>query len=300
MKLLISGSCGFIGSNFVIQNADKHDITVLDSLTYAADIHYLDSVKDRIKLIIADIRNYEEQMPSYDAIVNFAAESSVDVSIKNPRLFAGTNVLGTINMLELARKCDAKFLQISTDEVYGDTTGLPPSEECDMLLPSSPYSASKASADMFVLAYARTYGLRTNVTRTCNNYGRHQHEEKLIPKFIKAAIRDHTLTVYGKGEAIREWIHVEDNCEAIMTVLERGEDGEIYNIGTGERKTVMEVAEAILKATGSKSEIQFVDERPGEDMRYALDSLKMRMLGWKPKISFEEGLKRTVEWYVGR
>jgi dTDP-glucose 4,6-dehydratase len=210
-----------------------------------------------------------------------------------------------LNLLELARKHDMAFLQVSTDEVYGDTIGMRQSTETDTMNPSSPYSASKAAADMLVMAYVRTYGLKAKITRTCNNYGKYQHQEKVIPKFIRSALKNEPLTVYGEGDALREWIHVEDNCHAIMTVLEKGEhmDGKtigsgIYNIGTGNWFTAMEVAEMILTQTKSKSTIMHVEDRKGEDKAYALDNSKMLSLGWSPAVPFPYGLAKTIDWAV--
>jgi dTDP-glucose 4,6-dehydratase len=295
---------GFIGANFVNRYANEHEITVLDLLTYAANLDNLIAVKDKIGIGVIDCRSYQSHDDYFDAIVHFAAESSVDVSIKDPCTVADTNYMGTLNMLEQARKHDLRFLQISTDEVYGDTNGKRPSKETDTLNPSSPYSASKAAADMLVMAYVRTYGLKASITRTCNNYGRFQHQEKLIPKFICSALKNEPLTVHGRGNSLREWIHVDDNCLGIMTVLKKGEymNGKtigsgIYNIGTNERYSVMEVADMIRAETESKSKITHVEGRRGEDKAYRLDSSKMRLLGWKPEVPFSYGLKKTVEWY---
>jgi len=329
MKLLVTGGAGFIGSNFVIRalsggaavaagdasgdasgdaREDEDAVTsvkVLDSLTYAADLRNLETVsKDkRYSFVKGDIRDagvVERALDGCDTIVHFAAESHVDYSISNPKLFYETNVLGTLNLLEAARKRDIRFLHISTDEVYGDV-GKGESRESDTLAPSSPYSASKAAADLLAGSYCRTYGLDVKITRTTNNYGRFQHIEKLIPKFTLLALMGKKLQVYGSGESVREWIHVDDNCDAILAVLRKGRSGSTYNIGTGQRKTVMEVAKAILAALGkdarSGSVISHAAPRPGEDKRYALDSSKVRTLGWSPKLSFGKGIAQTVRWY---
>jgi len=305
MRILVTGGAGFIGSNFVLRAlaADKTtEATVLDSLTYAADTRNLEGVeKDgRYRFVKGDIRDpaiTERLVPECDAMVNFAAESHVDYSIANPRLFYETNVLGTLNLLEAARKHDKRFIQISTDEVYGDVEK-GESRESDALAPSSPYSSSKASADLLVCSYCRTYGLDAKITRTTNNYGPFQHIEKLIPKFAILAMLNRKLTVYGSGESVREWIHVRDNCDAIMAVLKKGRKGQVYNIGSGERRSVMDIAGLVVSQLGrDRSLITHVEGRPGEDSRYALDSSQIRALGWKPSFTFEKGIADTVEWY---
>ncbi len=316
MKLLVTGGAGFIGSNFVIRAltagaGGAHEppasgVRVLDALTYAADLRNLEGVSKNknYSFVKGDVRDraaVEKALDGCDAIVHFAAESHVDYSISNPALFYETNVLGTLNLLEAARKRDVRFLHISTDEVYGDVRE-GESRESDPLVPSSPYSASKAAADLLVGAYSRTYGMDVKITRTTNNYGPFQHMEKLIPKFVLLALMGKKLPVYGTGESVREWIHVNDNCDAILAVLEKGRSGSVYNIGTGERKTVMDVARLILSALGrggsGESLIVHEAQRPGEDMRYALDSSRVRALGWAPKLTFEKGISETVRWYA--
>ncbi|MFH0737377.1 MAG: dTDP-glucose 4,6-dehydratase [Candidatus Micrarchaeota archaeon] len=306
MKALVTGGAGFIGSNFVMRAlaADRgNEVSVLDSLTYAADIRNLGGASGdkRYSFIKGDIRDpaaVDRAMRGCDAVVNFAAESHVDYSITNPRLFYETNVLGTLTLLESARRHDASFLQISTDEVYGDVQE-GESRESDPLVPSSPYSASKAAADNLAYAFFRTYGMDVKTTRTTNNYGPFQHIEKLIPKFVLLALSGKKLPIYGSGESVREWIHVNDNCDAILGVLGKGRPGSAYNIGTGERKSVMEVARTILSALGKDaSMVSHEAARPGEDTRYALDSSRMRALGWAPKIGFKSGISDTIKWYA--
>jgi dTDP-glucose 4,6-dehydratase len=305
MRMIVTGGAGFIGSNFVLRAlaADRStEITVLDSLTYAADTRNLESVEKerRYRFVKGDIKDpaiAAKLVPECDVIINFAAESHVDYSIANPRLFYETNVLGTLNMLEAARKYDKRFIQISTDEVYGDVKK-GESRESDALAPSSPYSSSKASADLLVCSYCRTYGLDAKITRTTNNYGPFQHIEKLIPKFVILGMLNRKFTVYGSGESVREWIHARDNCDAILAVLKKGRKGEVYNIGSGERRSVMDIARLIVSQLGrDPSLIAHVEGRPGEDSRYALDSSKTRALGWKPSVTFEQGIADTIGWY---
>jgi dTDP-glucose 4,6-dehydratase len=306
MKLLVTGGAGFIGSNFIIRtlgSGQDYGVKVLDALTYAADMRNLESVSKNknYSFVKGDVRDHsavEKAVDGCDAIVHFAAESHVDYSITNPSLFYETNVLGTLNLLEAARKRGIQFLHISTDEVYGDVKE-GESVESDPLVPSSPYSASKAAADLLVGSYFRTYGMDVKITRTTNNYGPFQHIEKLIPKFVLLALMGRDLPVYGTGESLREWIHVNDNCDAILTVLKKGKSGSVYNIGTGQRKTVMDVARLIASSLGkSESTIAHEAPRPGEDARYALDSSRVRALGWSPKVPFEKGIAETVRWYA--
>ena len=300
MKILVTGGLGFIGSNFVRSMMDKAEITVVDALKYGSNESNL---KDsEYKFVKGDICNYEimaELVKGVDAIVNFAAETHVDRSISNPYAFVESNVVGTFTILEAMRKInpEARLVHVSTDEVYGDIEKGSFKED-DMLMPSSPYSASKASADMLVLAYVRTYGLDAVITRCTNNYGAYQFPEKLIPKTIIRAKRDMKIPIYGTGKNVRDWIYVKDHCEAINLVLERGERGEIYNISSGEEKTNLEVVSEILRIMEKPDLVEFVEDRPGHDVRYSLDSSKIRKLGWKPKYSFSDGLKETVEWYL--
>jgi len=306
MKILVTGGLGFIGSNFVRYmveevGMDAAEITVVDALKYGSN---KDNLKDLdYRFVKGDICDYYESMAELvkktDTIVNFAAETHVDRSISNPYAFIESNVIGTYTILKAMRKAnpEARLVHISTDEVYGDIEK-GSFKEGDLLRPSSPYSASKASADMFVLAYVRTYGLNAIITRCTNNYGQYQFLEKLIPKAIIRAKTNMKIPIYGTGKNVRDWIYVKDHCEAINLVLERGEIGEIYNISSGDEKSNLEVVNEILDIMGKKNLIEFVEDRPGHDVRYSLDSTKIRKLSWKPKYSFSDGLKETVEWYL--
>jgi len=306
MKILVTGGAGFIGCNFVrymVQNYD-HEITVLDNLTYAGNLENLVDISEKIEFIKGDICSEEDvskAMKDNDAIIHFAAESHVDNSIKNPENFVKTNIFGTYTLLEYARKYGIdKFLHVSTDEVYGSTEkGF--FKEGDRLDPSSPYSATKAGSDLLVNAYHRTYGLNTFITHCGNNFGPYQYPEKLIPALIKKALKNEKLPIYGDGLNVRDWIYVEDHCTGIDTVFNKGNYGEVYNIGSGYEKTNLEIVKFILKELDKpESLIEFVKDRPGHDRRYALDSTKMRSLGWFPKWGFEKALKYTINWYLDR
>jgi dTDP-glucose 4,6-dehydratase len=301
MKILVTGGLGFIGCNFVRSMIDKPGITVVDALKYGSNENNLGDLDYKfVKGNICDYALMAELVKETDAIVNFAAETHVDRSISNPYAFIESNVIGTYTILEAMRKVNpdaAKLVHVSTDEVYGDIEKGSFKED-DMLKPSSPYSASKASADLIVMAYVRTYGLDAVITRCTNNYGPYQFPEKLIPKAILRAKMDMKIPIYGTGMNVRDWIFVEDHCEAINFVLERGKRGEIYNISSGEEKSNLEVVNGILDIMDKKDLIAFVEDRPGHDVRYSLDSSKIRKLGWKPKYGFSEGLKETVEWYL--
>lgn len=304
-NILITGAAGFIGSNFVnymVENY-KYNIIVLDKLTYAADIKNIEKVKNKIKFIKGDICNYE--LVDYiikeykiDTIVNFAAETHVDRSILNAEPFIKTDVFGTYTLLELTKKNKIeKFLQISTDEVYGSIENGSFKEEA-ALNPSSPYSASKASADMLVNAYYITYKLPVLITRTSNNFGMYQHPEKLVPLTITNLLRNKKVPVYGDGLNVRDWIFVIDNCRAIDLVLHKGKIGEIYNISAGNEIKNIELVKIILKEMNKdESYIQFVKDRPGHDRRYSINSEKIKSLGFKIKYQFKEALKETIEWY---
>jgi dTDP-glucose 4,6-dehydratase len=284
-KILVTGGLGFIGSNFVrylVENVgvDGSEITVVDALKYGSNEHNLQDLE--YSLVNGNICDYElmaELVKETDAIVNFAAETHVDRSISNPNAFVESNVVGTHTILEAVRKNnpEARLVHIGTDEVYGDI------EECsfietDTLKPSSPYSASKAAADMFVLAYVRTYGIDAMITRCTNNYGPYQFPEKLIPKSILRAQKDRKIPIYGTGKNVRDWIFVKDHCEAIDLVLAKGERGEIYNIAGGEERTNLEVVNKLLEIMNKPDLIEFVEDRPGHDIRYSLDSSKIQSL----------------------
>ncbi|MBA2860456.1 dTDP-glucose 4,6-dehydratase [Methanococcus maripaludis] len=306
MKILVTGGAGFIGCNFVrymVQNYD-HEITVLDKLTYAGNLENLADVSEKIKFIKGDICSEEDvslAMNDVDSVIHFAAESHVDNSIINPENFVKTNIFGTYTLLEFARKFGIdKFLHISTDEVYGSTeTGF--FKEEDRLDPSSPYSATKAGSDLLVNAYHRTYGINTFITHCGNNFGLYQYPEKLIPILIKKALKNEKLPIYGDGLNVRDWIYVEDHCTGIDTVFNNGNYGEVYNIGSGYEKTNLEIVKFILNELDKpESLIEFVKDRPGHDRRYALDSTKVRNIGWAPKWEFEKALKYTINWYLDR
>jgi dTDP-glucose 4,6-dehydratase len=300
MSILVTGGFGFIGSNFVRYMSDKTESIVVDALKYGSNENNLKDLDYKfVKGTICDYESMAELVKNVDAIVNFAAETHVDRSISNPYAFIESNVIGTYTILEAMRKVnpEARLVHVSTDEVYGDIEE-GSFREGDALKPSSPYSASKASADMFVLAYVRTYELDAVITRCTNNYGPYQFPEKLIPKTIIRAKKDMKIPIYGTGKNVRDWIYVNDHCEAINLVLERGERGEIYNISSGEEKTNLEVVSEILRIMEKPDLAEFVEDRPGHDVRYSLDSSKIRKLGWKPKYGFSEGLKETVEWYL--
>lgn len=313
MKLLVTGGAGFIGSNFIYYELDKHpedEIICLDALTYAGNLQTLKDAlqKDNFTFIKGDIADracvyelFEEHHP--DIVVNFAAESHVDRSIENPELFLKTNVLGTQVLLDACRKYGiTRFHQVGTDEVYGDL----PLDRKDLFFTedtpihtSSPYSASKAAADLLVLAYYRTFRTPVSISRCSNNYGPYHFPEKLIPLMISRALHDESLPVYGKGENVRDWLYVEDHCAAIDLVMRNGREGEVYNIGGHNERSNLEVVKTILHELGKpESLISFVTDRPGHDLRYAIDPSKIHSeLGWMPVTSFDEGIKRTVKWY---
>ncbi|EKN62787.1 dTDP-glucose 4,6-dehydratase [Schinkia azotoformans] len=311
MKLLVTGGAGFIGSNFVRYMVGKYPhyhIVNLDKLTYAGNLGNLKDIEDKpnytfIKGDIADtefINNLFEK-ESFDYVLNFAAESHVDRSITEPDIFIKTNVLGTQVLLDATKNNDVKkYLQISTDEVYGTLEETGYFTEETPLAPNSPYSASKASADFLVRAYHETYGLPINITRCSNNYGPYHFPEKLIPLMIINALNDKPLPVYGDGLNIRDWLHVEDHCQAIDLVLHKGQPGEVYNVGGNNERTNMDVVKIILNELGKpESLIKFVADRLGHDRRYAIDATKLKTnLGWNPKYRFEDGIKQTIQWYL--
>ncbi|ENQ3107516.1 dTDP-glucose 4,6-dehydratase [Bacillus cereus] len=313
MNILVTGGAGFIGSNFVryiIRKYHNYNIVNYDALTYSGNLNNLRDIegKRNYTFIKGEIQNrdlVEQVICKYkiDAVINFAAESHVDRSINNPTLFCGTNVLGVSVLLELIRKYnDIKFVQISTDEVYGSLGNEGIFSEDTPLSPSSPYASSKASADLIALSYYKTYGSYINITRCSNNYGPYQHPEKLIPLMITNALEEKGLPLYGNGENIRDWLHVYDHCAAIDLVLHKGKSGEIYNIGGNNEKKNIEVIKKILRnLRKSESLIHFVQDRLGHDWRYAIDANKITTeLGWKPTYTFEEGLEETIQWYMDR
>jgi dTDP-glucose 4,6-dehydratase len=309
-KILVTGGCGFIGSNFiryVLKNSD-YEIVNIDKLTYAGNLKNLVDIQDnpRYKFYKGDICNYElvsfiVEKEKVDAIINFAAESHVDRSILSSQEFIRTNVTGTNVLLELTRLYSLeRFVQISTDEVYGSLGPDGKFTETTPLSPNSPYSASKASADLLVRAYNHTYGLPALITRCSNNYGPFQFPEKLIPLMIINAINNKPLPVYGDGMNVRDWIYVEDHCDAILKVFEKGEIGEVYNIGAENEMPNIEIVKLILKELGKdESLITFVKDRPGHDRRYAIDATKIKTkLNWKPNHTFETAIKETISWYL--
>jgi dTDP-glucose 4,6-dehydratase len=300
MRVLVTGGAGFIGSHFVRRLVAGGDYAiVLDKLTYAGNPANLEG--SGVDLVVGDIADPEavaRAAAGCDAIVNFAAETHVDRSILGPKEFVSTDVLGTMTLLDWARANDARFVQVSTDEVYGDLEAGGRSVEGDPLRPSSPYSAAKAGGDLQVLAYVRTYGVNASITRGANTFGPNQYPEKLVPLFVTNALEGEPLPVYGDGQQVREWLHAEDHCAAVDLVLREGAPGEIYNVG-GEEHVNLEVTHRILELTGTDPAlIRHVEDRAGHDRRYALDDSKLRALGWKPRHSFGEGgLPGTVDWY---
>jgi len=309
VRILVTGGCGFIGSNFIHYMLERYEYEIvnLDKLTYAGNLENLKDVEhdQRYTFVKGDIADrvllgkiFERK---FDVIVNFAAESHVDRSILDPSDFIKTNVFGTYNLLEMAKeKGVGKFIQISTDEVYGSLGPEGKFTEETPLSPSSPYSASKASADLLAMAYYRTYGLPVIITRCSNNYGPYQFPEKLIPLMITNALEDKELPVYGDGKNIRDWIHVYDHARAIDLVIHRGKAGEIYNIGADNERTNIEIVQMLLDILGKPhSLIRFVKDRPGHDRRYAIEAEKIkRELGFKVQVDFTRGLEETVKWYI--
>ena len=314
MNVLVTGGAGFIGSNFVFYMLNKYPdyrVVCLDLLTYAGNLSTLEPVMNnqRFRFVKGDITDKELvanlfKEERFDYVVNFAAESHVDRSIEDPSIFLKTNILGTQVLMDASRAYGVKrFHQVSTDEVYGDL----PLDRPDLFFTektpihtSSPYSASKAAADLLVQAYNRTFKLPITISRCSNNYGPYQFPEKLIPLMISRALKDDSLPVYGKGENVRDWLYVEDHCAAIDLIIHRGKDGEVYNIGGHNEKTNLEVVKTILKELDKpESLITYVKDRAGHDMRYAIDPSKARSeLGWEPTTSFDEGIKQTIKWYL--
>ncbi|MCE5197426.1 MAG: dTDP-glucose 4,6-dehydratase [Armatimonadota bacterium] len=306
-KLLVTGGAGFIGSNFVRHILSKYDdyhITVLDALTYAGHLENLRDVWDdcRFAFVKGDIRKAEDvtkPVEEADIVINFAAESHVDRSIHDPEAFITTDVMGVFTLCEAAKKYGVeKFIQISTDEVYGDVEeGF--SKETDPVSPNSPYSSSKAGGELLARSYWRTYGVPVMITRGSNTYGPYQQPEKLVPLFVSNAIDGKPLPVYGDGMQIRDWLHVMDHCSGVETVMLKGEPGEIYNIGGNNQRPNVEIVNMILEVTGKDdSLIKHVEDRPGHDRRYALDSSKLLAMGWPRIHDFETGMRDTIRWYM--
>lgn len=314
----MTGGAGFIGSNFIHHILDTYpqvNVVNLDALTYAGNLENVSDIAEKKNHIFVhgDIRDRELLDTlflkyHFDTVVNFAAESHVDRSIEAPDLFLSTNVLGTQALLESARRCwtdssfteDKKFLQVSTDEVYGALGASGKFTESSPIAPNSPYSASKASADLIARAYHETYGLPVNITRCSNNYGPYQFPEKLIPLMINNCMQDKPLPIYGDGLQIRDWLYVKDHCSAICAVLERGRPGQIYNIGGNNERSNLEIVHLLIKELGKSEQlITHVKDRPGHDRRYAIDNTKITTeLGWVPSVTFEEGMITTIQWYL--
>jgi dTDP-glucose 4,6-dehydratase len=314
MKILVTGGAGFIGANFILSQLTKYPedfIICVDKLTYAGNLSNLSLVlnKSNFKFYKADIANrfqmnevFSQEKP--DVVVNFAAESHVDRSITNPEIFLITNILGTQVLLDMSRKFKVqRFHQVSTDEVYGDL----PLDRKDLFFvestpihTSSPYSASKASADLLVQAYHRTYNLPVSISRCSNNYGPYHFPEKLIPLVISRAIKNESIPIYGKGENVRDWLYVQDHCEAIDLIIRKGKNGDVYNIGGHNEKTNLEVVKIILQHLNRpETLITYVSDRAGHDLRYAIDPSKIyKELGWFPKTTFEQGINTTINWYI--
>ena len=313
-NILVTGGAGFIGGNFIhylLGNRPDCHITCLDALTYAGNLETLKSVLEdsRLRFVHGDITDREAvyhlfEEENFDAVVNFAAESHVDRSIDTPEVFLKTNILGTQVLLDACNRFGTgRYHQVSTDEVYGDL----PLDRPDLFFTeetpihtSSPYSASKASADLLVTAYYRTYGTPVTISRCSNNYGPYHFPEKLIPLMISRALADEELPVYGNGENVRDWLHVSDHCEAIDLIIHKGKEGEVYNIGGHNERTNLQVVQTILKALDKpESLIKYVKDRPGHDRRYAIDPTKIETeLGWKPKYNFDTGIAQTIQWYL--
>ncbi|WP_045518240.1 dTDP-glucose 4,6-dehydratase [Neobacillus niacini] len=311
MKLLVTGGAGFIGSNFVRYMVNKYpnyQIVNLDLLTYAGNLENLKDIENapNYKFVRGDIADHEFinglfKEEKFDYVLNFAAESHVDRSITDPGIFVQTNIQGTLALLDAAKTFGVtKYLQVSTDEVYGTLGETGYFTEETPLAANSPYSASKAGADLLVRAYHETFGLPVNITRCSNNYGPFHFPEKLIPLMIINALNDKELPIYGDGLNIRDWLHVEDHCQAIDLVLHKGRNGEVYNVGGNNERTNIEIVKTILKHLNKpESLMKFVTDRPGHDRRYAIDATKLRTeLGWSPKYNFDTGIEQTINWYL--
>jgi dTDP-glucose 4,6-dehydratase len=303
MRVLVTGGAGFIGSHFVKRLvAAGEEVIVLDKLTYSGNPANLEGVEHEFHQgDIADADAVAAAARGCEAIVNFAAETHVDRSILGATDFGRTEFFGTQVLLEEVRRTGARFVQVSTDEVYGDLEAGGAASEDDPVRPSSPYSVAKAAGDLHVPAYVRTFGVNASITRGSNTYGPNQYPEKLIPLFVTNALDGEPLPLYGDGRQVRDWLHVEDHCAGIELVLREGEPGKAYNVGGGDEHENVDVANAILSLLGAdKSLLRHVEDRPGHDRRYSLDTSRLRELGWAPHRSFEEGLRETVEWYRRR
>ena len=309
MKILVTGGAGFIGSCFIrhmLKSHPDYKIINFDCLTYAGNIENLDDIKNSpnysfIKADICDKKAVDRAVSEVDCVINFAAESHVDRSILNPEIFIETNIKGTLNLLDCAKKHGIqRYLQVSTDEVYGTLGKDGYFTENTPLAPNSPYSASKAGADMLVRSYFETYKTPVLITRCSNNYGPYQYPEKLIPFFISKLLKGEKVPLYGDGLNIRDWLYVYDHCRAIDTVLHKGREGEVYNIGGHNEKSNIEITKIILKEMGrDENSIEYVKDRLGHDRRYAIDNTKITTeLGWEPSLTFEEGIKLTINWYL--
>ena len=301
MRVLVTGGAGFIGSHFAKRLlAAGEDVRVLDKLTYSGNPANLEGTQ--VELVVGDICDADSVAAAAagcDAIVNFAAETHVDRSILGATDFGRTEFFGTQVLLEEVRRTGARFVQVSTDEVYGDLAEGGSAKETDPVKPSSPYSVAKAAGDLHIPAYARTFGVNASITRGSNTYGPNQYPEKLIPLMTTNALEGQALPVYGDGKQIRDWLWVEDHCAGIETVLRRGEPGEVYNVGGDDERENLEIVEHVLRLTGADASlIRHVEDRAGHDRRYSLDTSKLRSLGWEPRKPFEEGIAETVAWYL--
>jgi len=303
VRVLVTGGAGFIGSHFVRRLVAAGDeVVVLDKLTYSGNLANLDGVEHEFRRgDIAVAEDVTAAARGCDAIVNLAAETHVDRSILGATDFGRTEFFGTQVLLEEVRRSGVRFVQVSTDEVYGDLEAGGEAREDDPLRPSSPYSVAKAAGDLHIPAYVRTFGVNASITRGSNTYGPNQYPEKLIPLFVTNALDGEPLPLYGDGRQVRDWLHVSDHCAGIEVVLREGEPGHAYNIGGGDERENVDVAHAILDLLGAdRTLLRHVEDRPGHDRRYALDTSKLRSLGWAPGVSFEDGLRETVEWYGSR